>query len=75
LTTDSGELFTSQGIDVLSTLLKHVTHISNTYRNAGNLPFPEVTRCVAFKVEVNQARKDEDGEQVNLNLLAPMQDV
>ncbi|KAM0193877.1 hypothetical protein ACHAPQ_010975 [Fusarium lateritium] len=51
----------------------YATRISNPYENAENLPCPGVAKCAAFKVEVNRAWKNEDGEQVNLDLLAPMQ--
>ncbi|KAF4433117.1 atp-dependent helicase [Fusarium austroafricanum] len=48
------------------------TRINNPYENLENLPCPSVAKCAAFKVEISRSWKNEDGEQVNLDLMASM---
>ncbi|KAL6917785.1 hypothetical protein ACHAPO_000408 [Fusarium lateritium] len=49
------------------------TRIGNPYEDANHLVSKGVAKCAAFKVDVCRSWKNEDGEQVSLDLMSSMQ--
>ncbi|KAF9771593.1 hypothetical protein IL306_010742 [Fusarium sp. DS 682] len=48
------------------------TRVKNPYEDVENLICAEVAKCAAFNVQVPRSRKNEDGEQVDLDLMEHM---
>ncbi|KAF5019908.1 hypothetical protein F66182_8070 [Fusarium sp. NRRL 66182] len=49
------------------------TRITNPYEDAHEIPCPNIAKCAAFKVDVPLSRKNDEGEYVELDLMATMQ--